>query len=101
MTLLLNYERSSIVVSLSGQIHARSIDELPVTQTILEATLSNVILDMRNVTFVKPAGACHIVCLAAWLSSQASTKRPLRLLLPKDDVASYLATLGFFTVLRH
>jgi hypothetical protein len=88
-----------LTVFVDGEVNARTIDSL-IPKGEIPASMSEITLDMSDVRLVKPAGICHLLCFLAWLSGQSRSFLPVRVIQPPEAVASYLATLGFFSALR-
>ena len=94
---LWNSRRLTVVID--GEVNVRTLDALLHGGHAPE-TAPEIVLDMSRVRLVKPAGVCHLICFLAWLSGRAGRAVPLSMVRPPEAVASYLTTLGFFSILR-
>jgi hypothetical protein len=88
-------------IELSGDLNARAIDSLLGSLSSSWSVTTKVVVDMRDVSMAKPAGACLLVCfLAQFVERRRDCVLPVEIMRPRPAVSSYLATLGFFSALN-
>src|SRR5947207_1237828 len=90
----------SLIFRLSGEVHSHTADQILENNGLFETKPDVIILDLTAVRLVKPAGACFIACLVTSVLSRQEARVPIRIVGLSEGVESYLATLGFFSILR-
>lgn len=97
----LSWDGNSVLLTLSGVLNTHTLDDCLKSFPLPNATPSAIILDMTNIRQVKPGGVGQVVSLLSWLSASSGSQiAPLDILGLSEPVASFLATLGVFSVLR-
>jgi hypothetical protein len=97
----LTWQGNSVVLALSGTLNTHALDACLRTFPLPSSAPDEIVLDMTRVRLVKPGGVGQVVSLLSWLSGRSAGRlAPTEVVGLSEAVASFLATLGVFSVLK-
>lgn len=91
----------SIRLAIAGVLNARSLDAVLSEFPLTTHSPDEIVLDMTHVRHVKPGGVGQLVSFLSWFSSRGGAPTvPTTIVGLSEPVASFLATLGVFSILK-